>query len=114
MGGAEIAAVGKHNPNKDRADGKEGAAGKEGKKEKPTVPDQETVCALVSFESILDFVLEGLLAPFRTRVEQVLQSQPSIVAFYKVAQLFAFFADTLGQALESTASNLVQLLEELR
>jgi len=69
--------------------------------------------ALVSFEDILDFSLEGLVEPFSARARQVMESQISIVVVYKVAQVFSFFAKTLEEVLKRKAG-LVTLCTELQ
>lgn len=69
--------------------------------------------ALVDFEDILDFTLEGLVAPFSSRVKQVLQIQASIVVVYKVAQVFSFFAKTLEDVLVRKGACLVTLCRDL-
>jgi len=74
----------------------------------------EAGTALVSFQDILDFALEGLAAPFSSRVKQVLETQASIVVVYKVAQVFSFFAKTLEDVLLVKESCLVTLCKDMR
>lgn len=75
-------------------------------------PAGEAGTALVSFQDILDFTLEGLVNPFSNRVKQVLEVQSSIVVVYKVAQLFSFFAKTLEDVLCVKESCLVSLCKD--
>ena len=46
--------------------------------------DVDTALVLVSASDILDQILEGLVAPFSTRVKQVLEVQIATVVVYKV------------------------------
>ncbi|KAL4197274.1 hypothetical protein AMTRI_Chr04g187470 [Amborella trichopoda] len=50
---------------------------------------------------VLDRVFEGVCRPFKVRVEQVLQSQPSLLLSYKLTNMLEFysytFADLLGR-----------------
>lgn len=68
--------------------------------------------ALIGFEEILDFTLEGLVAPFSGRVKQVLEIQASIVVVYKVAQVFAFFSKKMEDDLKGKESCLVVMCKE--
>merc|ERR1719282_697397 len=69
--------------------------------------------ALVSYEYILDSCLEGLVTPLSNRVKQVLESQPSIVVVYKVAQIFSFFAKTLEEVLMRKEACLVVFCRDM-
>jgi len=63
---------------------------------------------LRSLESIMDFVLEGLVHPFKVRVEGVLRARngqsSAIISFYRTSQLFSHFAQSLSNILESTTT----------
>jgi hypothetical protein len=72
--------------------------------------DQEFT--LVSFEYILNFTLEGIVAPFSNRVRQVLDTQTSIVIFYKVSQVFSYFAKKLEEVQQSAEACLVTLCKD--
>jgi hypothetical protein len=78
----------------------------------PPNPDKEF--ALVSFDDILNFTLEGLSTPFSNRVKQVLEEQTSIVIVYKVSQIFSYFACKLEEVVKSSESCLVVLCKDLQ
>jgi len=78
-----------------------------------TKAETEPGHALVSFEDILDFTLEGLVTPFTNRVKQALEVQTSIVVVYKLAQVFCFFAKTLEEVLHRSEACLVVLCRDL-
>eukprot|EP00927_Polykrikos_kofoidii_P048851 TRINITY_DN43033_c0_g1_i1.p1 TRINITY_DN43033_c0_g1~~TRINITY_DN43033_c0_g1_i1.p1 ORF type:complete len:694 (-),score=154.48 TRINITY_DN43033_c0_g1_i1:56-2137(-) len=79
----------------------------------PEVESSDLGLTLVSFEDIMDLVLEGLVAPFSNRVKQALESQISIVVVYKVAQVFSLFAKTLEELLGRRDACLVVMCREL-
>jgi hypothetical protein len=70
--------------------------------------------AVVSFEDILDFTLEGLVSPFSNRSEQVLGTQSSIVIIYKVAQVFSYFAKKLDEVQQNKEGCLVALCRDMQ
>lgn len=70
--------------------------------------------ALVSFEDILNFTLEGLVTPFSNRVRQVLDTQTSIVIIYKVSQVFSYFAKKLEEVQQNAEACLVTLCKDLQ
>jgi len=84
---------------------------KEGKTDEQTSGVEDVT--LVSLEDTLDFILEGLTAPFSSRVKQVLEAQTSIVVVYKVAQVFSFYAKTLENVLHRREASLVTLCRDL-
>jgi len=61
----------------------------------------EVGIVLVSIHGILDFTLEGLVTPFSSRATQVLEAEASIVVVYKIAQVFAFYANMLNESLHA-------------
>lgn len=45
---------------------------------------------------ILDRIFEGACRPFKVRVEQVLQSQPSLIVSYKLSNTLEFYSYTVS------------------
>lgn len=45
---------------------------------------------------VLDRIFEGVCRPFKVRVEQVLQSQPSIMVSYKLSNTLEFYSCTVS------------------
>lgn len=45
---------------------------------------------------VLDRIFEGVCRPFKVRVEQVLQSQPSIMISYKLTYTLEFYSYTVS------------------
>lgn len=68
---------------------------------------------IVSFEEILDIVLDGIATTLSTRSKQALQSNTSIVTVYRLAQVFSFFANTLEEVLHRKEANLVTTCMDL-
>eukprot|EP00929_Paragymnodinium_shiwhaense_P070262 TRINITY_DN35586_c0_g1_i1.p1 TRINITY_DN35586_c0_g1~~TRINITY_DN35586_c0_g1_i1.p1 ORF type:complete len:703 (+),score=156.37 TRINITY_DN35586_c0_g1_i1:52-2160(+) len=81
---------------------KHGRAGSGGIEAAHAAAEAEPGLALVSFDEILNFTLDGLSTPFGNRVKQALESQTSIVVVYKVAQVLSFFARTLEELLPAS------------
>ncbi|XP_047325416.1 conserved oligomeric Golgi complex subunit 6-like [Impatiens glandulifera] len=48
---------------------------------------------------VLDRIFEGICRPFKVRVEQVLQSQPSIIISYKLSNTLEFYSFTISDLL---------------
>lgn len=48
---------------------------------------------------VLDRIFEGVCRPFKVRVEQVLQSQPSLIIAYKLCNTLEFYSYTVSRAL---------------
>ena len=46
--------------------------------------------------SVLDRIFEGACRPFKVRVEQVLQSQPSLIVSYKLSNTLEFYGYTVS------------------
>lgn len=44
---------------------------------------------------VLDRIFEGACRPFKVRVEQVLQSQPSLIVSYKLSNTLEFYSYTV-------------------
>lgn len=45
---------------------------------------------------VLDRIFEGVCRPFKVRVEQVLQSQPSLIIAYKLSNTLEFYSHTVS------------------
>jgi len=45
---------------------------------------------------VLDRIFEGVCRPFKLRVEQVLQSQPSLIVSYKLSNTLEFYCYTVS------------------
>jgi len=45
---------------------------------------------------VLDRIFEGVCRPFKVRVEQVLQSQPSLIVSYKLSNTLQFYCYTVS------------------
>lgn len=45
---------------------------------------------------VLDRIFEGVCRPFKVRVEQVLQSQPSLIVSYKLSNQLEFYSYTVS------------------
>lgn len=45
---------------------------------------------------VLDRIFEGVCRPFKLRVEQVLQSQPSLIVSYKLSNTLEFYSYTVS------------------
>lgn len=45
---------------------------------------------------VLDRIFEGVCRPFKVRVEQVLQSQPSLIISYKLSNTLEFYTYTVS------------------
>lgn len=58
---------------------------------------------------VLDRIFEGVCRPFKVRVEQVLQSQPSIIISYKLSNTLEFYSYTVSLN-DSLVMNVVIVL----
>lgn len=56
--------------------------------------DSEKVNSDLTF--VLDRIFEGVCRPFKVRVEQVLQSQPSLIVSYKLGNTLEFYSCTVS------------------
>lgn len=45
---------------------------------------------------VLDRIFDGVCRPFKVRVEQVLQSQPSLIVSYKLSNTLEFYCYTVS------------------
>ena len=45
----------------------------------------------------LDRIFEGVCRPLKVRVEQVLQSQPSLIISYKLSNMLEFYSYTVSE-----------------
>eukprot|EP01134_Creolimax_fragrantissima_P007301 CFRG7301T1 len=62
---------------------------------------------------LLTFVMEGTCRPFRSRLDQVLGSNPGITVCYRLSNLLHFYGHTIRQTINAT-SELVGVIEEGR
>lgn len=63
---------------------------------------------------VLCGVTEGVCRPLKTRVEQILVSEPGPVTLYRLTNLIRFYEGTLGEMLKVGGSGLAVTLAELR
>ncbi|XP_058074073.1 conserved oligomeric Golgi complex subunit 6 [Magnolia sinica] len=63
---------------------------------------------------VLDRIFEGVCRPFKVRVEQVLQSQPSLIVSYKLSNTLEFYSYTIADLLgrETALCNTIWLLKD--
>ncbi|KAF7809531.1 conserved oligomeric Golgi complex subunit 6 [Senna tora] len=63
---------------------------------------------------VLDRIFEGVCRPFKVRVEQVLQSQPSLIVSYKLSNTLEFYCHTISDLLgrETALCNTLWLLRD--
>ncbi|KAL7187876.1 hypothetical protein ACSBR1_037848 [Camellia fascicularis] len=63
---------------------------------------------------VLDRIFEGVCRPFKVRVEQVLQSQPSIIISYKLSNTLEFYSYTISDLLgrETALCNTLWALKD--
>ncbi|XP_043691691.1 conserved oligomeric Golgi complex subunit 6 [Telopea speciosissima] len=63
---------------------------------------------------VLDRIFEGVCRPFKVRVEQVLQSQPSLIVSYKLINTLEFYSHTISDLLgrETALYNTLWLLKD--
>ena len=54
--------------------------------------------------SVLERIFEGASRPFKVRVEQVLQSQPSLIIAYKLSNTLEFYSYTVRLSLSLSPS----------
>lgn len=50
---------------------------------------------------VLDRIFEGVCRPFKVRVDQVLQSQPSLIVSYKLSYTLEFYSYTVSRTIHS-------------
>ncbi|XP_044467263.1 conserved oligomeric Golgi complex subunit 6 [Mangifera indica] len=63
---------------------------------------------------VLDRIFEGVCRPFKVRVEQVLQSQPSLIISYKLSNILEFYSYTISDLLgrETSLCNTLWVLKD--
>ncbi|XP_059663088.1 conserved oligomeric Golgi complex subunit 6 [Cornus florida] len=63
---------------------------------------------------VLDRIFEGVCRPFKVRVEQVLQSQPSLIVSYKLSNTLEFYTYTISDLLgrETALCNTLWVLKD--
>ncbi|KAI3965180.1 hypothetical protein MKX01_027671 [Papaver californicum] len=63
---------------------------------------------------VLDRIFEGVCRPFKVRVEQVLQSQPSLITAYKLSNTLEFYCYTVSELLgrETALCDTLWLLKD--
>ncbi|KAA8521078.1 hypothetical protein F0562_011769 [Nyssa sinensis] len=63
---------------------------------------------------VLDRIFEGVCRPFKVRVEQVLQSQPSLIISYKLSNTLEFYSYTISDLLgrETALCNTLWVLKD--
>lgn len=63
---------------------------------------------------VLDRIFEGVCRPFKVRVEQVLQSQPSLIISYKLSNTLEFYSYTISDLLgrETALCNTLWTLKD--
>ncbi|KAF9617373.1 hypothetical protein IFM89_036294 [Coptis chinensis] len=63
---------------------------------------------------VLDRIFEGVCRPFKARVEQVLQSQPSLIVAYKLSNTLEFYSYTISDLLgkETALCNTLRILKD--
>ncbi|KAF3586757.1 hypothetical protein F2Q69_00028724 [Brassica cretica] len=66
---------------------------------KNTAENDSLKAAESDFTFVLDRIFEGVCRPFKVRVEQVLQSQPSLIISYKLTNTLEFYSYTISDLL---------------
>ncbi|KAF8095396.1 hypothetical protein N665_0334s0016 [Sinapis alba] len=66
---------------------------------KKTTENDSLKAAESDFTFVLDRIFEGVCRPFKVRVEQVLQSQPSLIISYKLTNTLEFYSYTISDLL---------------
>jgi len=64
--------------------------------------------------NILASITEGVCRPLKTRVEQILVSEPGAVNLYRLTNLIRFYETTIGSLLKSPGCGLSLVLAELQ
>ena len=68
----------------------------------------------VKARNILASITEGVCRPLKTRVEQILVSEPGAVNLYRLTNLIRFYETTIGTLLKSPGCGLSLVLAELQ
>ncbi|PKA65942.1 hypothetical protein AXF42_Ash010351 [Apostasia shenzhenica] len=76
--------------------------------------DSDNAKSEPDFMFVLDRIFEGACRPFKIRVEQVLQSQPSLIVSYKLINTLEFYCYTISDLLgrETALCNTLWLLRD--
>lgn len=63
---------------------------------------------------VLDRIFEGACRPFKVRVDQVLQSQPTLIVSYKLSNTLEFYNHTISELLgkDTALCNTIELLKD--
>lgn len=59
-------------------------------------PESDSAKSEPDVTFVLDRIFEGACRPFKIRVEQVLQSQPSLIVSYKLSNTLEFYSYTVS------------------
>lgn len=59
-------------------------------------PENDSTKTEPDMTFVLDRIFEGVCRPFKARVEQVLQSQPSLIISYKLSNTLDFYSYTVS------------------
>lgn len=59
-------------------------------------PESDSTKSEPDVTFVLDRIFEGACRPFKIRVEQVLQSQPSLIISYKLSNTLEFYGYTVS------------------
>ncbi|KAM7269052.1 hypothetical protein ACFE04_024549 [Oxalis oulophora] len=65
----------------------------------PKSPQNDSSKSESDLTFVLDRIFEGVCRPFKVRVEQVLQSQPSLIISYKLSNTLEFYSYTISDLL---------------
>ncbi|KAL8150974.1 hypothetical protein V2J09_020782 [Rumex salicifolius] len=78
------------------------------------ITDRESGKAGPDLTFVLDRIFEGVCRPFKVRVEQVLQSQPSLIVSFKLSNQLEFFSYTISDLLgrETALCNTLWTLKD--
>lgn len=75
---------------------------------------ESEVVKIADLTFVLDRIFEGVCRPFKVRVEQVLQSQPSLIVSYKLSNQLEFYCYTISDLLgrETSLCNTLWTLKD--
>ncbi|GER57626.1 conserved oligomeric Golgi complex subunit [Striga asiatica] len=78
------------------------------------IPESDSGKADSDLTFVLDRIFEGVCRPFKVRVEQVLQSQPSLIISYKLTITLEFYSHTISDLLgrETALCNTLWALKD--
>ncbi|XP_072955670.1 conserved oligomeric Golgi complex subunit 6 [Typha angustifolia] len=77
-------------------------------------PESDSLKPETDITFVLDRIFEGACRPFKIRVDQVLQSQPSLIVSYKLSNTLEFYSYTISDLLgrETALCNTLWLLKD--